>query len=135
VGDVVNSASRLEGLNKYLGTRILVSREVLHELDGFLTRRLGEFLLAGKTRPILVHELICRLQESEEKQKALCAIFDEALSSYRNRSWDKAIEKFYECMKMYGKDGPSAYYAKLCKKYKENPPEERWNGLISLNKK
>lgn len=135
VGDVVNSASRLEGLNKYLGTRILVSREVLHELDGFLTRRLGEFLLAGKTRPILVHELICRLQESEEKQKALCAIFDEALSSYRNRSWDKAIEKFYECTKMYGKDGPSAYYAKLCKKYKENPPEEMWNGLISLNKK
>jgi adenylate cyclase len=135
VGDVVNSASRLEGLNKYLGTRILVSKEVLHELDGFLTRRLGEFLLAGKTRPILVHELICRLQESEEKQKALCAIFDEALSFYRNRSWDKAIEKFYECTKMYGKDGPSAYYAKLCKKYKENPPEEMWNGIVSLNKK
>lgn len=135
VGDVVNSASRLEGLNKYLGTRILVSKEVLHELDGFLTRRLGEFILAGKTRSIVVYELICRLQESEEKQKALCAIFDEALSAYRNKSWDKAIEKFYECTRIYGKDGPAAFYIKLCKKYKEKPPEKMWNGLISLNKK
>jgi adenylate cyclase len=135
VGNVVNSASRLEGLNKYLGTWILVSKEVLYELDGFLTRRLGEFLLAGKTNPILVYELICRLQESEEKQKALCAIFDEALSAYRDKSWDKAIEKFHECTKIYGKDGPAAFYAKLCKKYKEKPPEEMWNGLISLDKK
>lgn len=135
VGDVVNSASRLEGLNKYLGTMILVSKEVLHELDGFLTRRLGEFLLAGKTRPILVYELICRLQESEEEQKALCAIFEEALSAYSNKSWDKAIEKFYECTRIYGKDGPAAFYAILCKKYKEKPPEEMWNGLISLEKK
>ncbi len=135
VGDVVNSASRLEGLNKYLGTRILVSKEVLHELDGFLTRRLGEFILAGKTRSIVVYELICRLQKSEEKQKALCTIFDEALSAYRNKSWDKAIEKFYECTRMYGKDGPAAFYIKLCKKYKEKPPEKMWNGLISLDKK
>ncbi|MBC2694310.1 MAG: adenylate/guanylate cyclase domain-containing protein [Desulfobacteraceae bacterium] len=135
VGDVVNSASRLEGLNKYLGTMILVSKEVLHELNGFLTRRLGEFLLAGKTRPIVVYELICRLEESKKKQKALCAIFDEAVSAYRNKSWDKAIEKFYECMRIYGKDGPAAFYAKLCKKYKEKPPKEMWNGLISLNKK
>ncbi|MDL1967835.1 MAG: adenylate/guanylate cyclase domain-containing protein [Deltaproteobacteria bacterium] len=135
VGDVVNSASRIEGLNKYLGTWILVSKEVLHELDGFLTRRLGEFLLAGKTRPMVVYELICRLEESKEKQEALCAIFNEALSAYMDKSWDKAIEKFYECTRIYGEDGPAAFYAKLCKKYKEKPPEETWNGLISLNKK
>jgi len=135
VGDVVNSASRIEGLNKYLGTWILVSKEVLHELDGFLTRRLGEFLLAGKTRPIVVYELICRLEESKKKQKALCAIFDEGLSAYRNKSWDKAIEKFYECTKIHGEDGSAAFYAKLCKKYKEKPPEEMWNGLISMDKK
>ena len=135
VGDVVNSASRLEGLNKYLGTWILISKEVLHELDGFLTRRLGEFLLAGKTRPILVYELICRLQESEEEQKALCAIFDKGLNAYRNKSWDKAIENFYECTRIYGEDGPASFYTKLCKKYKEKPPEEMWNGLISLDKK
>ena len=120
MGDVVNSASRLEGLNKYLGTQILVSKEVLHELDGFLTRRLGEFILAGKTRSIVVYELICRLQESEEKQKVLCAIFDEAISAYKNKLWDKAIEKFYECTKIYGKDGPAGFYATLCKKYKKN---------------
>ena len=52
VGDIVNTATRLEGLNKHLGTRILVSADVLQGLDGLLTRELGAFLLAGKSRPV-----------------------------------------------------------------------------------
>ena len=58
VGDIVNTATRLEGLNKHLGTRLLVSAEVLHGLEGLMTRELGSFLLAGKSRPIVVHELL-----------------------------------------------------------------------------
>ena len=135
VGDVVNSASRLEGLNKYLGTQIVVSKEVLYQLDGFLTRKLGAFLLVGKSKPILVYELICRLEESNEQQKDLRSIFDEALSAYRKQSWNEAIEKFYESRKIYGEDGPSIFYVDLCEKYRENPPGAMWKGVVCLNKK
>jgi adenylate cyclase len=135
VGDVVNSTSRLEGLNKYLGTEILVSEEVLRQLDGFLTRKLGHFLLAGKSRPIPVYELICHLEESNEQQRDLCAIFDEALSAYRKQSWKDAIEMFHESMKICKKDGPSIFYVQLCEKYRENPPGKMWNGLVCLNNK
>ena len=135
VGDVVNSASRLEGLNKYLGTQILVSEEVLDQLDGFLTRKLGQFLLVGKSKPLLVYELICCLEKCNEQQKDLCSIFDEALSAYRKQSWNEAIDKFHESMKVCGKDGPSIFYMKLCEKYRENPPGEMWNGLVCLSRK
>ena len=53
IGDIVNTASRMEGLNKFLGTHILVSAEVLHRLEDFAARELGRFLMPGKTRPIL----------------------------------------------------------------------------------
>ena len=52
VGDIVNTATRIEGMNKYLGTKILVSAEVCSAIHGFLTRNLGMFLLAGKSRAI-----------------------------------------------------------------------------------
>ena len=38
VGDIVNTATRIEGLNKFLGTWVLVSDEVLEEIEGFLDR-------------------------------------------------------------------------------------------------
>src|SRR5690606_26091899 len=58
VGGIVNTASRIEGLNKQLRTRILVSGETLDGVEGFLTRELGTFLLPGKTSPVVVHELL-----------------------------------------------------------------------------
>ena len=70
MGDIVNTASRIEGLNKHLGTRVLVSAEVIDRLGGLLSRELGGFRLKGKTSAIVVHELVCRLEEADGKQKA-----------------------------------------------------------------
>jgi len=134
-GDIVNTASRMEGLNKYLGTRILVSEEVLHQLDGFLTRELGKFLLVGKSKPVVVHELICRVKESTEEQRRLCVIFNKALNAYRRQSWEEAIQIFREPVKIYERDGPSMFYLALCKKYMLSPPGEVWDGLVRLEYK
>jgi len=135
IGDIVNTVSRLEGLNKYLGTCILASEEVLKELNGFLTRELGKFLLAGKSKPTVVHELLSLVEESIEKQRRLCAIFEKALNAYRKQSWDEAIDIFYESTKIKKDDGPSIFYLELCKKYRDNPPGEMWDGLVHVNKK
>ena len=73
VGDIVNTATRLEGLNKHLGTRLLVGAEALQGLEGLMSRELGAFLLAGKSRPIVVHELIARAADATAVgQGALC---------------------------------------------------------------
>jgi adenylate cyclase len=135
VGDIVNTASRIEQLNRHLGTRILVSQEVLHEIDGFLTRKLGEFIFFGKSKPITVYELMSRIEESSEQQKDLCTIFRQGLNFYYKQSWQQAIKTFYESMKIHKKDGPSTYYLHLCEKHKANPPGEKWDGLIHLQNK
>jgi adenylate cyclase len=108
---------------------------VLEQLDGFLIRELGKFLLAGKSKPIVVFELISRTEESSEHQSNLCGLFTEALNAYRRQSWEEAIEIFREVMAIHGEDGPAAFYVKRCEEYRENPPGERWNDIVYLDKK
>ena len=135
VGDIVNTATRIEGLNKYMGTRILVSEVVLYGLDTFLTRELGQFLLKGKTKPLMIHELICIRDEADEHQTNLCLLFSESLAAYRKQSWKEAIEKFSSLSRKYGEDGPSLFYIKLCKQYFEKQFEESWTGVVRMDRK
>jgi hypothetical protein len=57
--------------------------------SGFLTRELGAFLLAGKQKPLVIHELLCRVGESDAQQRSLCTLFGEALEAYRRQAWDE----------------------------------------------
>jgi adenylate cyclase len=135
MGDIVNTASRIEGLNKHLGTRVLVSVEVIDRLGGLLSRELGSFRLKGKTVAIRVHELICRLEEADGKQRAGCAMFAEALAAFRVRSWDEAAEKFRGCMESLPEDEPSRFYISLCEVYNSHPPVEPWDGVVLMDRK
>jgi len=135
VGDIVNTASRMEGLNKYLGTQIIVSEEVLSQLDGFMTRPLGRFILAGKSKPIEAYELMCRIEECTEMQKDACREFNGALEAYRQRCWEDAIELLSKALEICGEDGPSRFYLELCENYRANPPETSWNGTVYMSKK
>ncbi|HSL91974.1 MAG TPA: adenylate/guanylate cyclase domain-containing protein [Candidatus Limnocylindrales bacterium] len=134
VGDIVNTATRIEGLNKPLGTRILASKEVVLHLSGFLTREVGKFLMAGKSKPVVVHELICRLEESDEFQRSACGRFAEALDAFRRQRWDEAEEKFHDVSESLGDDGPSRFHMDLCARYRKHPPAEPWDGAVRMEK-
>src|SRR6185436_6179863 len=61
IGEDVNLASRMEGLNKYLGTTVLMTGAVKQEIgDQFITRYLGKFQLKGFEHAVDVHELLAR---------------------------------------------------------------------------
>lgn len=49
LGDAINTASRLENANRYLGTRICVASETVARVPGFTGRRIGVLQLAGKS--------------------------------------------------------------------------------------
>jgi len=138
LGDIVNTAQRIESLNKPLHTRILVSEEVIDQLDGFLTRELGRFLLKGKIESISIYELLCRKEESNDQQRIKCMTFAKVLDPFRKGYWkeaEEAIEKFQESIKSYGEDGPSLFFSDLCKKYKEKPSREPWDGVVPMEEK
>jgi adenylate cyclase len=134
-GDTVNTASRLDGLNKYLGTHVLASQEVLDQTNGVLTREIGKFLLKGKTQPLVIYELLSRLEDCDEEQKKSCEIFAAALGAFRRKSWDEAKEKFHHAVNNGSIDGSAHFYIKLCEQYKRNPPGDSWEGIISLEEK
>lgn len=129
VGDIVNTASRIEGLNKQLGTRILVSKEVLQGVDGFITRELGDFLLVGKSRPLSLFELVAN--KKQEKVNKPYADFVTALYAFQVRQWDEAAKGFENFIASNGEDGPSRYYLDLCRQYLVSPPIE-WDGVIRV---
>jgi hypothetical protein len=58
LGDVVNTASRLEGLNKHFNTRVIVSGTTLALCDETDVRPLGRVILKGRSEPIDVYELV-----------------------------------------------------------------------------
>jgi len=135
VGDIVNTAARIEGLNKYLNTQVLASEEVVQQLNGFLTREVGSFRLKGKVKTIVIHEVLCQTEEADQKLEKACALFAEAMTAFKNRSWDEAIEKFEGCLETREQDGPSLYYKKLSMQYREHPPGESWDGVVHMEEK
>ena len=54
LGDPINTAARLETVNKHLGTRVCVSEALLDGCTGAAVRPLGRILLKGKSKPLQV---------------------------------------------------------------------------------
>ena len=121
VGDVANTASRIEGLNKQLGTRLLASEEALSRVTGFILRPLGGFLLAGKSEAIRVSEVLGRIGDHRAAQ--LAGDFGEAFEAFQSRRWDEAIIKLEAILHAHPADGPSRYFLARALRLRTTPKE------------
>lgn len=135
VGDIVNTTSRIQGVNKYLGTHLLVSGEVITGLDEFLVRPLGDFLLTGKSTPVNLFELVTHKQSASQLQLWLCDTFSCVLRAYQNQQWTEACDGLNEILNLVPGDGPSKFFLDNCKKYKLAPPDDTWNSIICIESK
>jgi adenylate cyclase len=135
VGDMVNTATRIQGLSKYLGTRILASEETVDGLEEFLTRPMGCFLLAGKSTAVCVVELGGHKQDANPRTLLLYQEFAAALEAYRTREWRNAATRFSEIIDMFPEDGPSRFYLRICESYVLKPPDEPWHPAVRIDQK
>lgn len=135
VGDMVNTSNRIQGMNKYLGTRLLVSSEAVAGLDDFLIRPLGSFLFVGKSSPVNLAELITRQQSASSEQLWRCEIFAGALKAYQLQKWEEAIKSFSEILKAFPKDGPARFYLVYCQQQMLTPPIDVWSPTIRMEGK
>ncbi len=135
IGDMVNTTSRIEGLNKYLETRILASEEAVAGLTDFLTRNLGRFILAGKTIEVVIYEVMCHISNADTQKKTLCEAFSSGLKYYKDQNWEKGIHLFSELIHKNGEDGPSRFYLEKCLLYRCHSPVENFSDVINLNQK
>jgi adenylate cyclase len=114
VGDIPNTASRIEGLNKHLRTRILASAEVVAGLEGILTRRVGRFRLMGKAEDLDIHEIIGLLSDATPSQFRLAALFAEALEACEANHLEEAGKAFRRVLDEFPSDGPTRFHLDRC---------------------
>ncbi len=114
VGDCANTASRIEGLNKYMGTKILATESLVEGIDNFLTRPIGQFIFVGKTEPIPIIEILNLSNEASGRQSELCERFSRAIDLFMSADWKKAADSFESILGRFAGDGPSRFYLAQC---------------------
>ncbi len=132
IGDIVNTASRIQGLNSMLGTRVLMSAATVDGAQGPPARDVGTFVLRGKRLPVAVREPLVTATVSLD-ERAL-AEFAAALSGFRAANWNEAHERFAALAARFPDDGPSRYYETLSARHRLDPPHD-WTGAVRLTTK
>ncbi len=135
MGDSVNLASRLEGINKEYGTRITISQFTFDEVkDSFTGRELDWVRVKGKYEPVRIYELICEGQANPEKQKMLDA-FSQGFQLYHEKNFQTALASFQTALTLSPEDAPSQLYVERCGKYLKDPPDDNWDGVFVMKSK
>jgi len=135
MGNAVNLAARLEGVNKQYGTWILASDATIRETEGkILTRRLDRVRVVGINEPIQLHELLNTMENASPQEKQLVIIFHQALDYFNNRKWKEAAQGFKQSYAIEN-GGPSAKYLKRCETFLKEPPPDSWDGVSNLTEK
>jgi len=133
VGDTLNTAARIEALNKDLGTRLLASAETLDRLPQWLARPVGRFRLVGSETAIEVCQPLGRAAEADDEQHWLCERSREALAAFTAADFGKAQILWKSIQARHSADGPARYHMERCGRMKEPPAD--WDGTIGQTEK
>lgn len=136
MGNSVNLAARLEGVNKQYGTWILMSENTHKEAgDRFLTRRLDRVRVVGINQPVRLYELVEENDAAEADLKEKIKRFHVGLALFEERHWEEATRIFEKVLEMDPEDGPAATYKKRCADFLKKPPTDTWDGVFTLSTK
>jgi adenylate cyclase len=136
MGDTVNLASRLEGLNKLYGTQILISDptgQALH--DGIIARPVGVVQVKGKRQGVEVWEPLCLASEENAVAREMTRLFVEGLAAYLERDFQAAAQQYEAALRLSPEDKPAAVLLERCREFVMAPPPEEWNGVYVATEK
>lgn len=137
IGDQVNLASRLEGLNKIYGTDILIGETTAKLVETqFLIRPVDWVAVSGKKEGGLIHELIDFIDHASERQTNAIHMYKTALYMYKNRQFTEASQGFDQANELFGgNDGPSKVLREKCRQFAVSPPPDDWTGFTFIKDK
>jgi adenylate cyclase len=134
IGDNVNLASRLEGLNKIYGTNILISESTLEALKGrFVYRFVDLVRVKGKTKPVAIYEPILEGEAPASLQKDL-EEFQHAIDLYRQRAFDQSL-RIIQQLQMNKPDTLYKLYISRINHFRQNTPPAEWDGVYTATSK
>lgn len=115
VGDCANTASRIESLNKHLGTQLLATSTVVDGQEDMLVRSLGKYRFVGKHEALPISEIVATRASATMPQLDLCARFAPALAAFEHGEWTLAVEHLESLLLGFPQDGPSRFLLERCR--------------------
>jgi adenylate cyclase len=130
IGDAVNVASRLEGINKIYGTDIIVSEDTYRQCKhDFEFRYLDKVSVMGREESLDIYELYSIKNDIEKTLKKLFTYYETGLKYYFNKEFTEAYKYFTVVMKNRMDDTPSKVMRERCIRYMKAPPPKDWSGI------
>jgi adenylate cyclase len=132
MGSSVNLASRLEGVNKVYGSRIMASRATVEAAgDSFAFRELDSIRVMGQKTPVDIFELLGYRDDVTPEELARMSAYADALSAYREGLFEKASSLFAGIPG----DAPSASLKRRCDEMASRGSSENWDGVFDMTSK
>ncbi len=136
MGDTVNTAARLEGVNKQYGIYTLISETTRKAAGNEITvREVDRIKVVGRKKPVTVFELMGYNEHIDKSIQEAIAKYQQGLQAYRDQNWNQAIKLFQAVQAIFPDDGPSKTILTRCYEYKVKPPGESWNGAYDFRTK
>ena len=142
IGDTVNLASRLEGVNKVYGTWIMCSEDTWEMANtganqGKITvRRLDKVRVVGRSTPVQLYNVVGFTEELTKIQKEELELFNKALDYYLVKEFTVAGKMFVKASKMLPDgDSTALVFAERCKNYIKKGVAEDWDGVMNMTSK
>ena len=141
MGDTVNLAARLESSAKQYGVYNFVGENIYESAkDEFIFRLLDFVQVKGKNIPVKVYELVSEKSNANNESINLIRTFEKGLDHYFQKDWDSAIKYFEKANSLEDhfdsrNTTPSFVYIDRCTMFKENPPDDDWDGVWAMTSK
>jgi adenylate cyclase len=128
MGNVVNTASRLEGLTKPYGVGMIVGEATRAACPGVVFRELDRVRPKGKTQPLVIYEPIGPEEQVDEQRSGELVLWHRALRQYRAQEWDLAELQLLNLQRMYPDRALYREFARRVAWFRANSPGLGWDG-------
>lgn len=136
MGNTVNTAARLEGVNKIYGIYTLIGETTYEEAgDGVVCREIDSVNVVGKQEPVKIYQILGYPDDIDDRLRETVEHYHNGLNAYRAQDWDSAKDSFAAALALDPDDGPSKEMLTRCSEFKDDPPEADWNGTFTMKTK
>jgi adenylate cyclase len=136
MGDAVNLASRLEGLNKIYGTAVLISESTARLAGSDIAmREIDTVRVPGRDAPVTVFEVMGQADDLPPDTAQLVLAYSAGLEAYRSGDWIGAAAAFRECLAIRPYDGPTLTMFARVNEFQVEPPKAGWDRVWAVTHK
>ncbi len=133
VGDMVNLASRLEGLTKQYHVPFLISERIADAVgDSVPCRLIDTVTVKGKLEATRIYEARRSLSPDESRAWEL---YRRGIENYYHADFTTAARYLLAARKLLPNDRNTLLFLLRCKEFRKNPPAPDWNGVITVTEK